>query len=104
MYAIIEVGGKQYSVKEGDTIQVEKQDAKDGKEISLKKVLLISANEEVKIGQPFLKDAEVKAKVLKQFKSKKVVSFKYIRRKSKHWKKGHRQQLTSLQIKEIKIG
>ena len=103
MYAIIEVGGKQYNVKEQDLIEVEKQAAKEGQEIALSRVLLVSKDKKLEIGQPYLKEARVVAEVLKQIKAEKVISFKYRRRKSSHWKKGHRQQLTRLKIKEIKI-
>jgi len=103
MYAIIEVGAKQYSVKKDDIIEVEKQDAQKGSEIILNKVLLVSHNNKVEVGQPYLKEAKVKAEVLQQFKAKKVISFKYRRRKSSDWKKGHRQQLTRLKIQEIQI-
>jgi large subunit ribosomal protein L21 len=103
MYAIIEVGGKQYNVKEQDLIEVEKQAGKEGQEIALSKVLLVSKDKKLEIGQPYLKEARVVAEVLQQIKAKKVISFKYRRRKSSHWKKGHRQQLTRLKIKEIKI-
>jgi len=103
MYAIIEVGAKQYSVKKEDIIEVEKQDAQKGSEIILNKVLLVSHNNKVEVGQPYLKEAKVKAEVLQQFKAKKVISFKYRRRKSSDWKKGHRQQLTRLKIQEIQI-
>jgi len=103
MYAIIEVGGKQYSVKKDDIIEVEKQDAPEGKEITLDKVLLVSKDKKVEIGTPYIKEAKVVTAVLKQIKAKKVISFKYRRRKSSDWKKGHRQQLTRLKIKEIEI-
>jgi len=104
MYAVIEVGAKQYSVKKGDIIEVEKQDAEKDTDLILDKVLLISKEKKVEIGQPYLKDAQVTALVLDQFKGEKKLSFKYRRRKSSHWKKGHRQKLTRLQIKEIKLG
>lgn len=103
MYAIIELGAKQYNVKKDDIIEVEKQDVEKGKEILLDKVMLISDDEKVEVGQPYLKDAKVTALVLKDLKGKKVISYKYRRRKASHWKKGHRQQLTQLQIKEIKL-
>jgi len=74
-----------------------------GSEIILNKVLLVSHNNKVEVGQPYLKEAKVKAEVLQQFKAKKVISFKYRRRKSSDWKKGHRQQLTRLKIQEIQI-
>jgi large subunit ribosomal protein L21 len=101
MYAIVEVGAKQYNVKKGDILEVEKQLAEEGKEIALNKVLLVSKDKKVEVGLPYLKGASVKALVIKQIKSKKIISFKYRRRKSSHWKKGHRQQLTRLKIKEI---
>lgn len=104
MYAIIEVGAKQYSVKKDDIIEVEKQAAKEGKEITLDKVLLVSKDNKLEVGQPYLKESTVQAMVLKHLKSKKTISFKYRRRKSSHWEKGHRQQLTRLKIKEIHLG
>lgn len=104
MYAIVEVGAKQYSVKKGDVIEVEKQDAEAGKEVILNKVLLTSKDEKIDVGSPYIKGASIKALVLKQVKAKKQVSFKYRRRKSSHWKKGHRRQLTQLKIKEIEAG
>lgn len=104
MYAIVEVGAKQFSVKKGDIIEVERQTAEEGKDISLNKVLLLSKDKKVEIGQPYLKEATVKAVVLKQIKARKLISFKYRRRKSSHWKKGHRQLLTRLKIKEIIYG
>jgi large subunit ribosomal protein L21 len=101
MYAIIEVGGKQHSVKQGETIIVEKQEAEETKVITLDKVLLIASDDKIEIGQPYLKGATVIACVLKHIKGEKLVSFKYRRRKSSHWKKGHRQELSRIQIKDI---
>ena len=101
MYAIIEVGAKQYSVKKGDTLEVERLSAAEGKEVSLDKVLLVSKDNKAQIGQPYLKGAKVGAEVLKHFKDENKVSFKYRRRKSSHWEKGHRQLLTRIKIKEI---
>lgn len=103
MYAIIEVGGKQYGIQKGDIIEVEKQSCPQGKEIALNKVLLVVKEKKAEIGQPYLKSAKVIAVVLKHLKGRKIVSFKYRRRKSSHWKKGHRQQLTRLKIKEIEF-
>ena len=76
MYAIIEVGAKQYSIKKGDVIEVERQVAEEGKDITLDKVLLVSKDKDVEIGQPYLKKARIEARVLKQVKSRKSVSFK----------------------------
>lgn len=104
MYAIIEVGAKQYLVNKDDIIDVEKQPNPEGKEVTLNKVLLFSKDGKVEVGQPYLKEAKVKAIVLRHLKARKTVSFKYRRRKSSHWKKAHRQQLTRLKIKEITVG
>jgi large subunit ribosomal protein L21 len=101
MYAIIEVGAKQYTIRKGDIIDVEKQGVKEGGDITLNKVLLVSKEKKVEVGEPYVKDAKVEAVVLKHIKGEKVISFKYRRRKSSHWKKGHRQQLARLKIKEI---
>jgi len=66
MYAIIEVGAKQYSVKKDDIIEVEKQDVMEGKDITIDKVLLVSKDKKIDIGQPYLKEARVEATVLAQ--------------------------------------
>lgn len=105
MYAIVQVGGKQYNVKEKDVIEVEKQEGKEGKEIALNKVLLVSSGkDDIVVGAPYVKDAKVAATVLRQLKARKTISYKYRRRKSSHWTKGHRQQLTRLAIKKISVG
>ncbi len=104
MYAIIEVGAKQYNVKKEDVIEVSRQDIKEGKEIKLDKVLLLSKDKKVEVGQPYLKDVKVSAEVLGQTKGEKVISFKYRRRKSSHWTKGHRDKLTRIKIKDIVAG
>jgi large subunit ribosomal protein L21 len=104
MYAVVEVGGKQYKVSVGDFIDTEKMSAKKkASDLTLDKVLLVSGKGQFEVGKPYLKTAKVVAEVVRQFKSPKVISFKYRRRKSSHWKKGHRQQLTRLKIKEIQI-
>ena len=104
MYAVIEVGAKQYSVKKEDIIDVERQSADKGKEISLAKVLLISGDKKFEVGQPYLKEAKVKALVVGHLRGEKTVAFKYRRRKASHTSKGHRQELTRLKIKEITAG
>jgi len=104
MYAIIEVGAQQFNVKKGDIIEVHKQEAKEGKDIAIDKVLLLSKDKKVEIGQPYLKDVKVSAEVLAQIKGEKVISFKYRRRKSSHWTKGHRAKLTRIKIKDIVAG
>jgi large subunit ribosomal protein L21 len=104
MYAVIELGAKQYSVKKDDVIQVEKMDAEKNKEILLDKVLLVSDANNVEIGRPYLKSAKVSALVLKDIKDEKKITYKYRRRKAHHFKKGHRQQLTQLRITNIEMG
>ena len=104
MYAIIELGAKQYSVKKDDIIEVEKLPDDEGKIISLDKILLVSDGDTVEVGQPYLKKAVVSVEVLGQTKGDKVISFKYRRRKASHWTKGHRQQLTRLKVTDIALG
>jgi large subunit ribosomal protein L21 len=104
MYAIIEVGAKQYTVKKSDILEVEVLAAKEGEEVSLDKVLLLSRDKKIEVGEPYLKGVKVVAEVLKQVKAAKTVSFKYRRRKSSHWQKGHRQLQSRIKIKEIQTG
>lgn len=104
MYAIVEVGAKQYNVEKDDIIQVDKQVVDKGKVITLDKVLLVSKDKKIEIGQPYVKGAKVEATVLGQAKGEKTTAYKYRRRKSSHWEKGHRAQLTELKIKSIDLG
>ena len=103
MYAVIEVGARQYNVKKDDIINVERLSSEEGKVVKLDKVLLVSKDKKIEVGQPYLKGASVTALVLKNIRGRKVVSYKYRRRKSSHWKKGHRQELSRIQIKEIEL-
>jgi large subunit ribosomal protein L21 len=102
MYAVIEIGTKQYKVEKGDVIEVEKLTVAEGtKEIAIEKVLLLAKESKLEVGKPYIKGANATIEILGDFKAPKVMSFKYKRRKSTHWKKGHRQQLTRVKIKEI---
>ena len=104
MYAVIQTGGKQYRVKEGDIIDIEKISLpKSKKEVSFNEVLLGVEKKEVTIGQPIIKGAKVKAEVLGDLRAKKIVTYKYKRRKSYHRTIGHRQNLIRLHIKEITL-
>jgi large subunit ribosomal protein L21 len=103
MYAIIEVGAKQYTVQKDDIIEVEKQPVTEGKEIALDRVLLVAKEKDIEIGQPYLKGVKVKAIALGNIKAEKLISYKYRRRKSSHSKIGHRQLLTRLKIKDIEL-
>lgn len=102
MLAVIKTGGKQYLVKPGDKIKVEKLDVEDGKEVIFSEVLLCEKNKKVEIGNPLVKDATVKAKVLKHGKGDKLIIFKYKPKKRYKRKIGHRQQFTEIEILEIK--
>lgn len=101
MYAIIQVGSQQFRVQEGDSIQTQRLEEKEGMDVTVDKVLLISDGSTVKIGQPYLKGVKVIANVINHPLDRKVISFKYRRRKSSLWKKGHRQKLTTLNIIKI---
>lgn len=100
-YAIIKTGGKQYRVSEGDKIDVEKIDANVGDDVTFSDVLLQGEGEDVTVGSPFIDGASVTAEVVDQFRDKKVIAFKYKRRKGHHKTKGHRRPLTRVQIKTV---
>lgn len=101
MYAIVETGGKQYKVSEGDVLFVEKLDAQDGDTVTFDKVLACGGDDEFKIGTPVVDGASVEAKVLEQGKAKKVIVFKYKSKKDYRKKQGHRQPYTKVVIEKI---
>ena len=101
MYAVIETGGKQYRVQEGDTIFVEKLDANEGESISFDKVLLVSGEGDVKVGKPYVDGAVVSGNVVEQGKGKKVIVFKFKAKKDYRKKQGHRQPYTRVKIEKI---
>ena len=100
MYAIIETGGKQYTVEAGNKIRVEKLDAKEGDVVTFDKVVFVSGDEP-KVGTPYVEGAKVEAKVLAQDKAKKVVVYKYKAKKNERKKNGHRQPYTLVEISGI---
>jgi len=101
MLAIIKTGGKQYFVKPGDKIKIEKVKEKEGKEITFKEVLLVEKNKKLEIGTPLVKGAKVIGKVLSQGKGKKIIILKY-KPKTRYKKKmGHRQLYTEVEITKI---
>jgi large subunit ribosomal protein L21 len=100
-YAVIQTGGKQYRVAEGDEIEVEKLDVEAGAKTVLSDVLLIADGSNVTIGEPLISGASVTAEVVDQFKDDKVIAFKFRRRKGYHRTVGHRRQLTKLKIESI---
>lgn len=101
MYAIIETGGKQYRVQEGDSIRVEKLNFADGEAIKFDKVLLVANDSNLNVGKPYVDGAVVEATVEKQGKNKKIVIFKYKAKKDYRNKKGHRQPYTQVKIEKI---
>ncbi|MBL7575239.1 large subunit ribosomal protein L21 [Peptoniphilus asaccharolyticus DSM 20463] len=100
MYAVIETGGKQYQVKVGDKVKVEKLDVEEGANVSFDKVLIVGG-ETTKIGKPYVEGAKVEAKVLAQAKDKKIVVFKYKSKKNERKRRGHRQPYTLVEISAI---
>ena len=102
MYAVVTSGGKQYKVEEGETLQVEKIAGKVGSPVTFDQVLMISDGTDVNIGQPVLADAVVEGHIVEQGKTKKIIVFKYKRRKRYRRKQGHRQQYTAIKIDRIK--
>ncbi|MBE7012938.1 MAG: 50S ribosomal protein L21 [Ruminococcaceae bacterium] len=100
MYAIIETGGKQYKVAEGDVVYVEKLVAAEGDAVKFDKVLAVGGGNTV-IGTPVVEGASVDAKVLAQGKGKKIIVFKYKPKKGSKTKQGHRQPFTKVQIEKI---
>lgn len=101
MYAVVQQGGKQYRVTEGDTLRIEKTEGAPGDEIILDKVLLFQDSEQVRVGKPFLDDVRVRAEILAQRRAKKIIIFKFRRRKGYRKKNGHRQHYTGIRITAI---
>lgn len=100
-YAIFKTGGKQYRVSEGDSIDVENIDAAVGDNTSFPEVMMLNDGTSTTLGDPFIKGAKVEAEVVDQHRDKKVIAFKFKRRKGFHKTKGHRRHLTRLEIKKI---
>lgn len=101
MYAIIETGGKQYKVSEGDFVFVEKLDVETGSDVTIDKVLVVANGDDVKVGAPYVEGATVTASAVKNGKEKKIIVYKYKPKKGYHKKQGHRQPYTKLEIKKI---
>ncbi len=100
MYAIIETGGKQYKVSEGDIIRVEKLEAEEGSEYTFDQVLAVNDGS-LKVGNPTVDGAKVTASVMGNGRGKKVIVYKYKRKSGYHKKAGHRQAYTQVKIESI---
>jgi large subunit ribosomal protein L21 len=100
MWAVVKIGAKQYKIEEGQNLEVERVKA-DSKEFEINKVLLFFDGKTLKIGRPYIENFSIKAEILGEKKAKKVIAFKFKRRKSYQKKKGHRQIKTTLKIAKI---
>jgi large subunit ribosomal protein L21 len=101
MYAVFKTGGKQYRVEKGDTLRVEKVAGNVGDAVTFDQVLLVSGEGKLALGRPLLGGAKVEAKIVEQGLGRKVVIFKFRRRKNYRRKTGHRQPFTALEITDI---
>lgn len=102
MYAIVEIGGKQYRVNEGDILFVEKMNVEAEATIELDRVVAVGGDDaELKVGMPYVESAKISAKVLKNGKNKKIIVFTYRSKKDSKRKMGHRQPYTKIQIEKI---
>ncbi len=101
MYAVISSGGKQYKVSEGEVLRVEKIPGEIGNPVTFDRVLLFSDGENISIGQPLLDNVAVRGHIVEQGKAKKILVFKYKRRKGYRRKQGHRQTYTAVKIESI---
>ena len=101
MYAVVNTGGKQYKVQQGEILRVEKIPGDVGSPVTFDRVLMFSDGEDVSIGQPLLDNIAVEGHIVEQGKAKKIIVFKYKRRKRYRRKQGHRQEFTAVQIDSI---
>jgi large subunit ribosomal protein L21 len=101
MYAVVATGGKQYKVQEGEVLRVEKLDGEVGQTVAFDQVLMVSNGETVRVGCPVLESIAVSGHIVEQGKAKKILVFKYKRRKRYRRTRGHRQQFTAIQIDRI---
>ncbi len=101
MYAVIATGGKQYKVAPGDVVRVESLDAKKGDTIELKDIFMIADDDKISVGKPVLASAKVTAEILGEGRGEKLLIFKHRRRKGFRKTNGHRQNYTTIKIKEI---
>lgn len=101
MYAIVQTGGKQYRVQEGDILKIEKLEGGAGDKLTLDQVLMVKDDNGTRIGTPTVQDARVTVAVIEQGREKKIVVFKYKKRKNYRRKQGHRQAYTKVIVEKI---
>ena len=104
MYAIIEACGRQYKVEEKTTVFFEKLEEEEGKKVTFDKVILVSDDGKVQVGNPYVKGVKVEGKVVSHGKGKKILVFKYKAKKNERKTRGHRQEYTKVEITSIKTG
>ncbi len=104
MYAIVKTGGKQFKAAVGDKLVVEKLDGEPGTELVLDEVLMVSSDQGVTLGSPYIKGAQVKAKIVRTAKGKKINGFNYKAKKNVRKRWGHRQTHTTLEILSVTGG
>ena len=101
MFAVLNTGGKQYKVSQGDLIEVEKLESNAGDTVTLDQVLMVGEGDNIEVGSPYVSGCSVKGEVIEQGKGSKIIVFKKKRRKKYRRKNGHRQLFTQLKITEI---
>ena len=101
MYAVVNTGGNQYKVLKGETLRIEKIAGEVDSQVTFDKVLMVADGETIRVGQPLLEKAVVQASIVEQDKAKKIIVFKYKRRKRYRRKQGHRQPYTAIRIDGI---
>ena len=101
MYALVEIKGKQYKAAEGSILKVDRFEMEPGNQVEFDSVLLVSDDEKVQVGQPYVKGVKVKAVVEEHGKDRKIIVFKYKKRKNYRRTRGHRRQFSLLRVQEI---
>lgn len=104
MFAVIKTGGKQYIVSPGQKIKIEKIEQETGTTAVFNDVLLVSHEDKTEVGNPLIKGVSVQAKIIRQFRTKKIIVFKYHSKTRYHKKAGHRQEMTEVEIEKIISG
>jgi large subunit ribosomal protein L21 len=101
VYAVIEQGGKQYRISPGDVVRLERLSGNPGENVTLDRVLLVNDDGELKVGRPVLEGASVAGTIVEQHRTRKIIVFKFKRRKQFRRKRGHRQHYTAVKIQAI---
>lgn len=101
MYAVVNTGGKQYKVRQGETLRIEKIPGEVGSPVTFDTILMVADGENIRLGQPVLENVKVQAQIVEQDRARKVLVFKYKRRKRYRRKQGHRQPYTAIRIDGI---